>query len=432
MTIKETHINRLIMNLLKVVWILINLFPIIIINNRKETKEKLKEHQILNNLNPISDIYNIDEAYLASNANSYLAFNKLFKDLDMKSFELGKLSKDEKETIIKKKEQYEHILTYNRLKNKPKDTKDSLIEEEKKTILQTYYNSISNQDINIIFDFGYPFGNQIAALNKLIFYCEIIHCTNIYLPENNNLYINHTLYDHDLTIVIGSRDTFDNANEISSLSPNFFFDFYNLRIDNRVEIFKNEILNNLPKINISKNDLIIHFRSSDIFQHEDDAEYAPDYSQPPLCFYLKILKQFKFSKIYIISADDIYNPVIKKLREKYPEIIYNDNPLEVDISYLARGYNIVGSISSFLISSIKLNDNLEYLWEYDIYPMSGKLFHNHYSINNEKRNYTIYQMKPSDMYKKKMIIWKSSKEQIKIMLNDQCPNKFITIKPNIF
>ena len=161
MTIKETYINRLIMNLLKVVLILINLFPIIIFNNRKETKEKLKEHQILNNLNPISDIYNIDEAYLASNANSYLAFNKLFKDLDMKSFELGKLSKDEKETIIKKKEQYEHILTYNRLKNKPKDTKDSLIEEEKKTILQTYYNSISNQDINIIFDFGYPFGNQI-------------------------------------------------------------------------------------------------------------------------------------------------------------------------------------------------------------------------------------------------------------------------------
>ena len=85
-----------------------------------------------------------------------------------------------------------------------------------------------------------------------------------------------------------------------------------------------------------------------------------------------------------------------------------------------------------MISSIKLNDNLEYLWEYDIYPMSGKLFHNHYSINNEKRNYTIYQMKPSDMYKKKMIIWKSSKEQIKIMLNDKCPNKFITIKPNIF
>ena len=115
----------------------------------------------MNNLNPISDIYNIDEDYLSSNANSYLAFNKLFKDLDMKSFELGKLSKDEKETIIKKKEQYEHILTYNRLKNKPKDTKDSLIEEEKKTILQTYYNSISNQDINIIFDFGYPFGNQI-------------------------------------------------------------------------------------------------------------------------------------------------------------------------------------------------------------------------------------------------------------------------------
>ena len=432
MKIKNENLNKFLINLLKVVGIVINLFPIIIFKNRNKTKEKSKEPLLINNINPISSIYNIDETYLTSNANSYLDFNKLFKDLDMKSYELGELQGDEKETIVKKKEQFEHILTYYRLKIRPKDKNDPLIEKERNTILKTYELSISNQDINIIFDFEFPFGNQIAALNKLIFYCEIIHCKKICLDVNNNLYIKHTLYDHDLKIEVGDRETFDNSKEITMLSPNFFYDFYNLRIDNRVEIFKNEILNNLPQVNISKNDLIIHFRSSDIFQHKNDINYAPDYSQPPLCFYETILKQFSFTKIYIISADDIFNPVIKKLKEKYPEIIYKENPLEVDISYLARGYNIVGSISSFLISSIKLNDNLEYLWEYDIYPMSGKLFHNHYSINNEIRKYTIYQMKPSDMYKKKMIVWKSSEEQIKIMLKDQCPKNFTKIGPNTF
>ena len=269
----------------------------------------------------------------------------------------------------------------------------------------------------------------VAAFNKLIFYCEIIHCSKIYLPEDNNMYINHTLYDNGLTIQVGNEDSFVNATGITYLSYNFFYDFYTLKIENRVEVFKKEILNNLYLINISKNDLIIHFRSSDIFQHVNDFDYAPDYAQPPLCFYESILKNFKFSKI--ISADDIYNPVIKKLREKYPDIIYNENPLEVDISYLARGYNIVGSISSFLISSIKLNDNLKYLWEYDIYPMSGRLFHSHHSINNEKRKYTIYLMKPSEQYKNKMVVWKSSEEQINIMLNDKCPQNFITIKRNI-
>ena len=105
--------------------------------------------------------------------------------------------------------------------------------------------------------------------------------------------------------------------------------------------------------------------------------------------------------------------------------------MEVDISYLIRGYNVVGSISSFLISCIKLNDNLEYFFEYDRYPMCSKMFHSHPSIFNFKRNYTTYLMEPSETYKNKMIIWKCTDEQIEIMLKDQCPNDFKIIPPDI-
>ena len=422
MNIKAIPVNRIIIFFTKVISFLLCINLIIFI-------KRIDVPKIIDILDLISNIYNIDDNYKASDLK--ISYDKAIKDIDNIIYHKKNLDPAELYLLNKKKEQLQHMMTYIGLKNRPKDPNDHLIAKEKDIILKNYYPNNQIKDINIINDMKFPFGNQIAAFNKLIFYCEIIHCSKIYLPEDNNMYIKHTLYDNGLTIQVGNEDSFENAKGITFLSYNFFYDFYTLKIENRVEVFKKEILNNLPLVNISKNDLIIHFRSSDIFQHVNDFDYAPDYAQPPLCFYESILKNFKFSKIYIISVDDIYNPVIKKLREKYPDIIYNKNPLEVDISYLARGYNIVGSISSFLISSIKLNDNLKYLWEYDIYPMSGRLFHSHHSINNEKRKYTIYLMKPSEQYKNKMVVWKSSEEQINIMLNDKCPQNFITIKPNI-
>ena len=341
---------------------------------------------------------------------------------------------DETRINNKKNEEEEDIKKYNRLADFPKNPDDPLIEKERKTILEAFYGEHPKKDIIIYFDIALPFGNQIAAVNKMIFYCEIIHCKKLILTEANNIFINHTIYDQEYNMIIEiahSFNEFGDVDFITSLSPEFFYKYYNLKIENRVGIIKDEIVNNLPKININKDDLIIHIRSSDIFQHQNNPVHAPDYAQPPLCFYEKIIEKFKFNDIYIISADDIYNPVTKILKLKYPKIIYHENPLEVDISYLVNGYNVVGSISSFLISSIKLNDNLEYLYEYDRYPMCSKIFHSHHSIFNIKRKYTIYQMEPSETYKNKMIVWKDSDEQIQIMLNDTCPNDFKEIKPNI-
>ena len=416
---KENEGNRTFIIFIKIFLITYNLYIYNLITKQKleiQTKKKLsKESKAINPSNSISD--NND-----NNVNDTDIINKYISNIKMDEFEIEN----------KRKEELKNIIKYKGLKDVPKDPNDPLIEKERKIILNNYFKTTPISDINIYYDFTFSFGNQLAAFNKLIFYCEIIHCSKIYLSEENNLFINHTLYDkeHNLKIQVGLDDFF-NVQVLSSISPEFFYDFYTLKIDNRVDIFKKEILNNLPKVKISKNDLIIHFRSSDIFQHVNDSNYAPDYAQPPLCFYETILQKFKFDKIYIISADDIYNPVIKKLRKKYPRIVYHNNPLDVDISFLARGYKIVGSISSFLISSIKLNNNLKYLWEYDIYPMSGKLYHFHHLLFNIKRKYIIYQMKPSNVYKNKMIVWKCSKEQLKIMLNDKCSNNFKIIKPNV-
>ena len=354
-------------------------------------------------------------------------------NLNMNDMEIPK-TEDPNAIENKKKQDLEDLKRYNKLSDVPKDINDPLIEKERNTILEKYYSDTKKRNIIIFFDMQFPFGNQIAAFNKMIFYCEIIRCKKIIILEDNKMYIKRSLYykKYNINIEIGNFDNLpEGVDYITTISPNFYYDFYDLKIENRLDIIKNEVVNNLPKVKINKNDLVIHFRSSDIFQHKNDFQHAPDYAQPPLCFYEKILNNFNFSKIYIISVDDVYNPVIKKLKNKYPNLIYKENPLEIDLSYLVRGYNIVGSISSFLIASIKLNDNLKFLWEYDRYPMCSKIYHAHHSIFNFKRKFSIYLMEPSDIYKNKMIIWKDSDEQIEIMMNDKCPNDFKLVPPNI-
>jgi phosphate/sulfate permease len=217
----------------------------------------------------------------------------------------------------KKIQDLEDIKRYNQFLN----PNDSLIEKERRTILNFYFPRNPNRtNITIFYDLEFPFGNQIAAFNKLIFYCEIIKCQKILLSTDNKMYINHTLYDKDYNITIEiARNAIPMDDWLTSLNPNFFYDFYSLKVENRLDIIKNEIINNLPKIKVNKKDLIIHFRSSDVFQHINDPDHAPDYAQPPLCFYETILQKFNSENIYLISVDDIYNPVIKEL----PNFMHN-------------------------------------------------------------------------------------------------------------
>ena len=97
---------------------------------------------------------------------------------------------------------------------------------------------------------------------------------------------------------------------------------------------------------------------------------------------------------------------------------------------MANAYNIVGSISSFITEIIKLNDNLQNFYEYDIYHIREKIFHIHSSLYGFKKNYVTYLMKPSKNYLKHMFIWKNTRKQRYIMLRDKCSRKFEKINPN--
>ena len=194
----------------------------------------------------------------------------------------------------------------------------------------------------------------------------------------------------------------------------------------RIHLLRTEILKNLPLVITKENDLYIHIRGGDIFSSSPHHGYA----QPPLCFYEKIIKNRVFKNIYIISMDRS-NIIVNALIKKYKNIVYNLNSIEYDMSLICRAFNIVASVSSFLFSGIKLNNNLKELWEYDIMKLYLKFFFLHHHISKFNVHYKIHTMRPSDLYFSKMYSWKRTNEQLKLMIEDKCPYDFVLTTNNI-
>lgn len=307
------------------------------------------------------------------------------------------------------------------LKDKPMNYNDPLIYKERENLLEFLSNN-SNRKITkvdtLYFAANFRIGNQLILLSKAIFFCEILHCKRILLNERKWFIKNKIYYDkYNITIETIKKNFIHNRYMVRDFSYNWLFYFSYIRPEIRIDILKNEILNNLPKVNINRDELFIHIRSGDIFKKSK--EYDEFYSQPPLCFYETIIKNNQFRKIVIISENRL-NPVIDKLTLEYPYIIFNENKIEIDIAYLVYAYNIVGSISTFINMLIRLNDNLNYFWEYNLPTLNSKIIHCHHSYFKPFKNITYFSMEPSENYKQKMEKWNCTLDQLEEMLNERC------------
>jgi len=305
-----------------------------------------------------------------------------------------------------------------------KFAKQNLINEIYKKLRKNLFN------INLIYISGsLRFGNFLIAINNAIIVCELLGCKKIIIQNNNKLFINHKILYPKYKITL-----YPNYNFRSKYSLIFNVGYlYNLKFKgignvNRFNILKEEILNNLPRLKTNSDDLCIYIRSGDIFYKINN--YTIYYVQPPLCFYENILNKFKFRLVKIISENNL-NPVIPILLKKYSIIEFKKQDLKHDIAYLANSFNIVSAKSSFVLSIIKLNDKIKFLWEYDFYPLSEKYLHLHPSVYTFPYNYTIYKMDSSLTYKKLMYPWINSKKQREMMMKEKCVNHFSIIKPRI-
>jgi hypothetical protein len=277
---------------------------------------------------------------------------------------------------------------------------------------------------------SFNFGNFIICLNNAIILCEFFHCKRIIIQSNQYIFINNKIFYQKYNLTIEPNSTFIqiyNSLELDLYYLFYQFNFSSLGNVNRFHIFRNEILNNLPKVKMHPNDLYIYIRGGDIFRVLN-AQFS-SYAQPPLCFYKNVLNKFKFREIRIISEDKLNPNLI--LLEKFYHIKHIKNNIKIDISYLANSYNIVLAKSSFVVSIIKLNYNLKFVWEYDFYKLSERFYHLHHSVYTFPFKYTIYKLKASESYKTLMFPFINSEKQRELMIKEKCDNNFYIIPPRI-
>jgi hypothetical protein len=90
---------------------------------------------------------------------------------------------------------------------------------------------------------------------------------------------------------------------------------------------------------------------------------------------------------------------------------------------------LVAAKSTFFSASIKLNDKLKFLWDYDFYSLLSSAylgFQN--SVYKFPFYYTIYKMNSSINYRRIIIPWINSPRQRKLMIEEKCLNNFDIIK----
>ena len=323
------------------------------------------------------------------------------------------------------------VINYLQLKNFSEITNETLkyeIQLELFNELKSFSKNINKNitDVKIMFlKESLKFGNSMILLNNLIAYCEVLNIRNIYLNIEQDWPIVDDIFSDRINIYFVSPYQIE-CEDKAVLCPDYkpFYYLAVVKPEIRVNLFKDEVKRNLPVINTDRNDLYIHIRSGDIFKRRPNTVYA----QPPLCFYQKILNNFFFKNIYIVS-ENRKNPIINILTKEFPEIIFIDNYIETDAAILSNAYNIVGSMSSFLTTLVMINDNLINYWDFDNYRLSEKYLHFHHDIYKLQVNYTLYEMKPSEDYRKEMFVWRNSKRQIDLMINEKC-REFNAIRPN--
>ena len=225
---------------------------------------------------------------------------------------------------------------------------------------QIYYKHLSHIE-TLYGGFG-NVGNTLVILNNFINICEKIKCKNIIAPEGLQNIIKNNIFYKDENITIFPNRYKDKIKIDIYLSIHKAFQFhYKKNHEMRLSIIRDEVIKNIPKYILNPFDLYINIRSGDIFTNAINIHY----SQPPLCFYKKILTENRFNNTFILSNGH-ENPIVDELLNNYPKIKYLHGSIEEDISIIVNAYNFVMPVSTFPKTLIYLNNNLKHLYIYEI------------------------------------------------------------------
>lgn len=151
----------------------------------------------------------------------------------------------------------------------PKNKKNQIFLLEKKKFLEALSKG-SNKNITristIFLNTNARFGNMLTMILKAIFYCQILRC-KIILNKKQCWFIQKNIIDKKNKLLIESKEkkNIKKSNMLIDTSYNLYFYFGYFIPVYRYDLIREEIMNNLPKVNVFKNDLYIVMKSETYF-----------------------------------------------------------------------------------------------------------------------------------------------------------------------
>ncbi len=306
------------------------------------------------------------------------------------------------------------------------------------------------KDIYLGFWLG-ELGNNIIQIAQAEYVSKRVNLT-LHVPlhkfiKTENGYLTHTidvdrrLNSGNLTSTRFLADLKSGSNRIlkseRSLARNFFYQYdispYKPSLADYREILKNRVLPLIPdekNNSVSDETLVIHIRSGDIFKGEF---VHSGYVQPPLSFYLKIIKEFDFKDIVVVTQSDLNNPCIHRLKQLIPNIRIQALSLMEDVSTILSAKNLVVGMSSFSLALSFSSENIKnlYLPQFDVKQTYWRIIF----WSTILRSFISSELNFSDLDFKvhpiKMLNyipvggWKNTQEQLDLMINH--PQEFISL-----
>jgi len=143
------------------------------------------------------------------------------------------------------------------------------------------------------------------------------------------------------------------AHRIRGMDPTVFTTHHTVTLQTLKSIF---LISKVPSLGFDT--AVLHIRSGDIFQSRRP---HAGYIMPPLSYYTTILDRQPFRHVELI-AEDMMNPVISPLLDKYPHIHFQKRSLEEDIVILLGAHHVISSYGTFVPALLVLSDHIRTLY----------------------------------------------------------------------
>ena len=141
------------------------------------------------------------------------------------------------------------------------EKENSIYNLEIKEKLIQKFSRISKKDFRLIKKIfilsTFNFGNQVAALNNVIYYCKILGIKNLYFNSKFDFYVKNDIITDKIHISVQSISKFKCSDQ-DTFCGHLYTHFYMpviIKPKRSSIILKDEIHKNLPKIKVKKDDL---------------------------------------------------------------------------------------------------------------------------------------------------------------------------------